>query len=37
MMNPLSPVTFCRRHKAWALMLTGLLALAVAAVCLVVG
>jgi hypothetical protein len=36
-MNPLSPFLYSRRHKAWALALTGLLALASAAVYLVIG
>ena len=36
-MNPLSPFLYCRRHKTWTLALTGLLALASAAVYLVFG
>ncbi len=36
-MNPLSPFLYSRRHKAWALALTGLLALASAAVYLFIG
>jgi ABC-type lipoprotein release transport system permease subunit len=36
-MNPLSPFTYSRRHKAWALALAGLMALASAAVYLVIG
>ncbi len=36
-MNPLSPFLYYRRHKAWALSLTALLALAAAAVYLVIG
>ena len=36
-MNPLSPFLYYRRHKAWALALTALLALAAAAVYLVIG
>jgi putative ABC transport system permease protein len=36
-MNPLSPFTYYRRHKGWAVMLTALLALAVASVYLVIG
>jgi ABC-type lipoprotein release transport system permease subunit len=35
--NPLSPFTYSRRHKTWALALAGLLALAAAAVYLVIG
>lgn len=36
-MNPLSPFLYYRRHKAWALALISLLALAAAAVYLVIG
>jgi hypothetical protein len=35
--NPLSPFTYSRRHKVWALALAGLMALASAAVYLVIG
>ncbi|MBN1888294.1 MAG: ABC transporter permease [Thermoflexales bacterium] len=36
-MNPLSPFTYCRRHKRWAAMLTALLALTVLGLYLFIG